>query len=95
MMNLLQPLDVPVIQRIGWTLLQGLWQGAAIALVLAALLTLTRSPRLRYALACAALLTMTIAAAMTFAFGDDWVLSAPTQRWVKQRRIQQEPRKQQ
>jgi beta-lactamase regulating signal transducer with metallopeptidase domain len=78
MMNLLQPLDVPVIQRIGWTLLQGLWQGAAIALILAALLPLTRRPRLRYAMACVALLTMTIAAAMTFAFGDDSALTART-----------------
>jgi len=61
---------MPIIQRLGWTLLHSLWQGGAIALVLAATLLLTRSPRLRYAWACAALLAVSVAAAITFALGN-------------------------
>lgn len=40
---------------LGWTLLHSVWQGAAVALALAAALARIRSPRTRYAAACAAM----------------------------------------
>jgi len=42
----------------GWTLLHSLWEGAAIALVLAIVLAISRSSRVRYAAACFAMLSL-------------------------------------
>jgi len=41
---------------LGWTLLHSLWEGAAVALALAATLSVIRSSRVRYAAACVAML---------------------------------------
>jgi beta-lactamase regulating signal transducer with metallopeptidase domain/HEAT repeat protein len=56
-----------MVESVGWVLVHFIWQGIAIALALAALLSLTSAAqsRLRYALSCAALLTMLAAAATT------------------------------
>jgi GWxTD domain-containing protein len=43
---------------IGWTLLHSLWEGAAIASLLATVMIATRSPRARYAFACVAMVAM-------------------------------------
>ena len=43
---------------IGWTLLHSLWQGALVAILLAAALTVVRSARTRYAAACLALVAI-------------------------------------
>jgi len=53
---------------LGWTLLHFLWQGAMVALLLAAALAFMRrsGPRLRYAVSCAALALMLVCALMTF-----------------------------
>jgi len=50
----------PWAQRVGWALVHFLWQGAAVALMLAVALRLMRraSPQLRWAAACAALALM-------------------------------------
>jgi len=55
-------------RTLGWTLLHFLWQGAAVASILACLnLALRRStPQLRYALACGSLLLMLVLPAATF-----------------------------
>ncbi len=45
-------------EAIGWTLLHSLWQGAIVALVLAATLLPLRSPRVRYAAASLAMLVI-------------------------------------
>lgn len=69
----------PLVQRLGWTLVHSLWQGAAVALLLAVFFCLSRSgdARLRYAFACAALFAFTLCPPFTF-----WMLSqersAPT-----------------
>ncbi len=57
------------VQALGWMLLHFLWQGAAVALVVAALLRLTRrsSPPLRYAIACAGLSLMVLLPGLTYA----------------------------
>ena len=55
------------IDALGWTLVHAAWQGAAIAIVLAAVLRFAAlSPRARYALACGALAAMLAAPAITF-----------------------------
>jgi bla regulator protein blaR1 len=48
----------PFAAAIGWTLLHSLWEGTLLAVLLAAVLLATRSPRARDAAACAALLLM-------------------------------------
>ena len=53
---------------LGWTLVHSLWEGALIALALAALLSAVRSPRLRYAAACVAMLSLLAMALSTFAY---------------------------
>jgi len=58
-------LESPLAAAIGWTLFHSLWEGALIALVLAATLALTRSARARYAAACVALCAMLICFAVT------------------------------
>src|SRR5687768_18556867 len=52
---------------LGWTLFHSLWQGAVVALLLCAALTVMRSARVRYAAACAAMLAMLLAFVITFA----------------------------
>jgi len=44
--------QTPLAQAIGWTLVHSLWEGALVALVLAAALWALRSSRARYAAAC-------------------------------------------
>ena len=57
-----------MIRTLGWTLLHFVWQGAAVASVLACLnLALRRSvPQARYVLACASLLLMLVLPALSF-----------------------------
>jgi GWxTD domain-containing protein len=50
---------------IGWTILHSLWQGALIALLLGAALTLIRDARARYAAACLSLLAILAAFGVT------------------------------
>jgi beta-lactamase regulating signal transducer with metallopeptidase domain/HEAT repeat protein len=61
-------LTQPVAQALGWALLHSLWQGTAVALLLAGLLLLLRRnvATVRYAAACAALLLMLLAPVLTF-----------------------------
>ncbi len=56
-----------IVEGVGWVLLHFVWEGAVIALALAALLALTRDgqARLRYALSCGALTLMLVAALAT------------------------------
>ena len=57
----------PLATAAGWTLLHSLWQGAIVAAVLAAALTVIRSSRLRYAAAALAMLAMLAGVGVTFA----------------------------
>ena len=68
MASLLDLLDQPLLQRLGWTLVHSVWQGAAAALLLGmALLALRRaSASARYLATCAALLLMFSAMLVTF-----------------------------
>ena len=54
------------VERLGWTLVYFIWQGAAIALLLAIARIWMRSPRARHAAACVSLAAMTVAPAITF-----------------------------
>ncbi len=56
-----------MVESVGWVLVHFVWQGTAIALVLASLLALTSTAQatLRYALACAALTVMLMATVAT------------------------------
>jgi bla regulator protein blaR1 len=68
-MNALRTLvDFPVIERFGWTLLHSVWQGLAVAIVLALSLPLLRrrGARASYAACCGALLLCVVVPAMTF-----------------------------
>ena len=56
----------PLAGAVGWTLLHSLWEGAILAVALAAVLMATRSPRVRYAAACVAMLVMLGAFGVTF-----------------------------
>jgi GWxTD domain-containing protein len=51
---------------LGWTLLHSLWEGASVALALAIVLTMTRSPRIRYAAAGLAMLVLLAGSGATF-----------------------------
>src|SRR5689334_17994060 len=51
-------------QALGWTLLHFVWQGAAVALLLAAVLPAVRTARVRYGAACFAMLAMAAAFAV-------------------------------
>jgi GWxTD domain-containing protein len=53
-------------KALGWTLLHSLWEGAAIALVLAIVLGIARSSRVRYAAACLAMLALLAGFGVTF-----------------------------
>jgi beta-lactamase regulating signal transducer with metallopeptidase domain/uncharacterized protein involved in exopolysaccharide biosynthesis len=57
-----------VLERLAWTLLHSLWQGAAVAAVLAIVLVLLRhrAPTTRYAAACLALLVIAAAPVVTY-----------------------------
>lgn len=58
-MNWLETLvQMPVSEALGWTVLHSLWQGSALAAVLAVVLATTRSPRIRYVAASVALLAL-------------------------------------
>jgi len=68
-MNLLHSmLESPAIHRLGWVLLHSLWQGAAVGLLLAVILTALRrrGPRPRYAASCVAMLLLPTIAAATY-----------------------------
>lgn len=60
--------DSPVIERLGWALLHSVWQGLAVATVLALCLPLLRrrSARASYGACCGALLLSVFLPAMTF-----------------------------
>src|SRR5438094_810908 len=68
MASLLDLLDQPLLQRLGWTLVHSVWQGAAAAMLLAMALLLLRraSASARYLAACVALLLMFSAMLVTF-----------------------------
>ena len=57
----------PALQAVGWALLHLVWQGTAIAVILALLLALlpSRSASVRYALSCAALALVVVVAVLT------------------------------
>ena len=59
----------PLVERLGWTLVHFLWQGAAIAAILALSLAILKrsAPAVRHACACGSLLLMAIAPIVTFA----------------------------
>ncbi len=56
-------LSQPIVERIGWALMHFVWQGAAVALLLAVALRVLRrrSPNVRYVAACLALVVMVAA----------------------------------
>jgi beta-lactamase regulating signal transducer with metallopeptidase domain len=56
----------PWVDRLGWTLLHFLWQGALIAALFAIARPFARKPGARYALACIALVAMVAAPLVTF-----------------------------
>lgn len=66
--TLTELLSSPGVERLGWTLIHFLWQGAGLAILLATALRLTRrrSAGLRYLLSCAALAAMAAAPVVTF-----------------------------
>ncbi|SPE38896.1 Peptidase M56, BlaR1 [Candidatus Sulfopaludibacter sp. SbA3] len=57
----------PAAHALGWALIHFLWQGAAIALLLAIALGISRAARTRYLLACGAMAAMVAAFAVTLA----------------------------
>jgi len=59
--------QTPYASTLGKTLLHSLWEGAAIALVLALVLCVARSSRVRYAAACVAMVVMLSGLVVTFA----------------------------
>src|SRR5450631_2348757 len=66
-MNLLEAcVHSAAAQALGWTLAHSLWEGALVALVLAAALGVLRSSRSRYVAACLAMLALLAAFAVTF-----------------------------
>ena len=68
-MNIMQSLaSQPWVERLGWTLVHFLWQGAVIAAIYATAHRAARaaSPHVRYVLACTALLVMVAAPAVTW-----------------------------
>jgi GWxTD domain-containing protein len=56
-----------IAKALGWTLLHSLWEGAAVAALLAGALCLFRSPRARYAAACLSLMVLLAGFAITLA----------------------------
>ena len=74
MMGLEEIMGSPIVYRVGWTLVHSLWQGAAVAALLAGamLLLRRRSAGVRYAVSCAALVLMLALPAATM-----WLLAPP------------------
>ncbi len=67
-MSLLQAwVATPGATALGWTLVHSLWEGALMALVLAAALRAVRSAQARYAASCVALVLLAAGFALTFA----------------------------
>ena len=58
-------LETPLAAAIGWTLFHSLWEGALIAVLLAATLAFTRSTRGRYMAACLAMCAIVVCFAVT------------------------------
>ena len=79
-MNLYDILRSPLITRIGWTLLHSLWEGTAIATLLAlALFTLRkRAPQSRYIASCFAMFSFAICPVVTFIILQPVMPSLPT-----------------
>jgi GWxTD domain-containing protein len=65
MMHLKSWLETPLAAAIGWTLFHSLWEGAMIAVLLAATLAFTRSARGRYIAACLAMCAIVVCFAVT------------------------------
>jgi beta-lactamase regulating signal transducer with metallopeptidase domain len=63
--NILSP---PIVQKLGWTLLHFVWQGAVVAFLLAVLLRILRkcTASLRYIVACLALVVIVLMPMITF-----------------------------
>src|SRR5271168_4135216 len=53
-------------KAVGWTLIHSLWEGAAVAMALLVVLSVSRSARVRYWAACAAMLVLLAGFAATF-----------------------------
>jgi len=68
----------PAAKALGWALFHSLWEGALAALALAAVLCVTRSPRVRYACAGLAMLGVLAGFALTFGFRMPWGLGSAT-----------------
>jgi beta-lactamase regulating signal transducer with metallopeptidase domain len=66
-------LSLQTLHALGWTLLHFVWQGAALAALLAAALMVSRNANVRYALGIGTLILMTAAPVITFA----WLNRAP------------------
>lgn len=68
MFSIDQPFAATLIERLGWTLLHSLWQGAAVAVVLALLLLAIPStrPNMRYVASCLSLLAILGLSVATF-----------------------------
>jgi GWxTD domain-containing protein len=66
MTSLIHLVDTPLARALGWTLFHSLWEGALAALILLAAISITRSPRVRYACACLAMLGVLAGFAVTF-----------------------------
>ncbi len=79
MTALTELLSSAAVQTLGWTLLHSLWQGAAVALLLATLLWLTKrsSPNLRYLLTYIALGLMVLLPTFTYSVLAPWVQAVP------------------
>ena len=60
-----QVVKAPLAGTLGWALLHSLWEGAISSAVLAAVLLVFRSPRIRYAAACTSMLAMAGGFALT------------------------------
>src|ERR1017187_3444762 len=66
-MNLLEPwVQPPAAAALGWTLAHSLWQGALVALVLAAAFPVLRTSHGRYTAACLAMLAVLASFCYTF-----------------------------
>ena len=84
-------LSQAIVQRIGWTLVHFLWQGAAVAVVLAVVLRILRnsSANLRYVISCTALLLMVVLPVITFQLGK---ITAPSLSIAEPVRMSVQPR---
>jgi len=60
-----QFIEAPLAETFGWALLHSLWEGSIISAVLAGVLLVFRSPRIRYAAACSAMFALAGGFALT------------------------------